>query len=81
MDRFSRKFAVTAREEELHRWREREQPKVLPHEGVTAAWRSNVLPEQKRDGVVPAGGSPTLPTILGTLPGGVADPRNRSRGA
>jgi hypothetical protein len=50
-----------AQEEELHRQRERERPKVLPRHGVTAAWPSKVLPEQKRDGVTAAWSSKVLP--------------------
>jgi hypothetical protein len=40
---------------------ERERPKVLPRHGVTAAWPSKVLPEQKRDGVTAAWPSKVLP--------------------
>ena len=50
-------------QEERRRLRERERPKVLPRHGVTAAWPSQVLPEQKREGVM-AWPSKVLPAGL-----------------
>ncbi|HZF48904.1 MAG TPA: hypothetical protein VE093_09660, partial [Polyangiaceae bacterium] len=51
-----------AQEEESRRQRERERPKVLPRHGVTEAWPSKVLPEQKRAGVTAAWPSKVLST-------------------
>ncbi|NUQ74333.1 MAG: hypothetical protein HUU21_12315, partial [Polyangiaceae bacterium] len=53
--------AKQAQEEERRRRRERERPKVLPREGVTAAWPSKVLPDQKHAGVTAAWSSKVLP--------------------
>jgi len=54
--------AKQAQEEESRRQRERERPKVLPRHGVTEAWPSRVLPEQKRAGVTVAWPSKVLST-------------------
>ncbi|HZF51429.1 MAG TPA: hypothetical protein VE093_22385, partial [Polyangiaceae bacterium] len=54
--------AKQAQEGESRRQRERERPKVLPRHGVTVAWPSRVLPEQKRAGVTVAWPSKVLST-------------------